>query len=126
MSRIIAIVLCLALLGACSKNGKNEDDNQLPVIQISAPANNQSFTAGQTIAISGIVTDNSSVAELHVHISNNTTGQLLIDIHRYPSTSNYTLNESFPVQAGITYKIQVIATDKSGNQGNSSVIVSSI
>ena len=126
MDKICCIFIAILLLASCSKKGGNSADNELPVVQLSSPANNQSFTAGQTVSVAGTVTDNKGIAELHVHISNNATAQLLIDIHRYPGTSNYVLNESFQVQAGITYKIQVIAVDKSGNQQIVAVLITSL
>jgi len=62
---------------------------------------------------------------VHVHISNNTTGNLLIDIHRNPGSGSYTLNESFQTQAGIQYKILVIAKDNSANEGRATLEISS-
>jgi hypothetical protein len=121
MATRLLIVCCFFLLG-CSKNNIKED-NVLPAIQLVSPANNQTFTGTQTVAITGTITDNDKLAELHVHISNNTTGQLLIDIHRYPSAAVYSLSETFQVQSGINYKIQVIVTDKSANQKVESVLI---
>lgn len=120
--RLVYLLLYLSLLLACSKN-KQAEDKQAPVIQLLSPSNNQVFTAGQTVLITGNIADNIKLAELHVHISNNNTAQLLIDIHRYPNSPAYSLSESFQVQAGITYKIQVIAVDNSGNQGMESILV---
>jgi Domain of unknown function (DUF4625) len=123
MVKNVLILLFFYLLAGCSKNN-NADDKELPVIQLISPTNNQVFTVGQTVPITGTINDNNKLAELHVHISNNGTGQLLVDIHRYPAAAAYTLNENFQPQAGIVYKIQVIATDKSGNQQFASVLVS--
>ena len=111
------------VLVACSKDN-GEKDNELPVVTINSPNNNQIFNAGATVTISGTVTDNKKVSELHVHISNSTTGALLIDIHRYPATASYDLNESFQTQGGINYKIQVIAKDNSANENRATVEVS--
>ncbi|PZR24584.1 MAG: hypothetical protein DI535_21660 [Citrobacter freundii] len=123
MRSLSAIILCF-LAGSCSKDSGGSNDKQPPVITIATPAANQQFTGGQTIAITGTVTDNEKIAELHVHISNVATGALLIDIHRYPASSDYALSESFQAQAGIQYKIQVIAKDNSANEGRSSVEIS--
>jgi hypothetical protein len=123
MVKNLFILSSIFLVAGCSKNS-NADDKELPVIQLVSPTNNQVFTAGQTVPVSGTISDNNKLAELHVHISNNGTGQLLIDIHRYPPAATYSLNENFQPQAGIVYKIQVIATDKSGNQQFASVLVS--
>jgi hypothetical protein len=64
------------------------------------------------------------VDELHIHVSDVFTGALLIDIHRAPETSSYSLNESFQAQSGIDYKIQVIAKDNSNNENRASVEIS--
>lgn len=119
-----SMILCLLIAAAsCSKNSDASSDKETPVIQLVSPTNNQVFNPGDNISITGTVTDNDHIAELHVHISNNNTGQLLVDIHRYPDAATYTLNESFIAQTGIPYKIQVIAVDKSANQKNETVTV---
>jgi long-subunit fatty acid transport protein len=109
---------------SCSKNNDRETDRVLPVVTISTPLNNQVFAAGQSVSITGTLSDNLQLAEVHVHISNNSTGTLLVDIHRYPLSATYTLNESFTVQSGIEYKIQVIAKDNTANENRATVLVS--
>jgi uncharacterized lipoprotein YajG len=121
--KTLVVIALMALVTGCSKNS-SKDDKQAPVVTISTPMSNQRFNAGQTVSITGTVTDNEKLAELHVHISNMITGALLVDIHRYPSASSYTLNETFQVQAAITYRIQVIAKDNSANEGRASVEIS--
>jgi hypothetical protein len=123
MKMLIAIILIMATAG-CSKSSSGSNDDQLPVVTITAPTANQRFNAGQTIAITGTITDNEKLAELHVHISNRETGALLVDIHRYPSVPSYTISETFQVQAAITYRIQIIAKDNSANEGRASVEIS--
>ncbi len=117
-------LLYVLLLGAsCSKNSSAEADSILPVVIISTPLNNQTFNAGQPVNITGTLSDNKQLAEVHVHISNNNTGALLVDIHRYPVSATYTLNENFIAQSGIEYKIQVIAKDNSANENRATVLV---
>ena len=122
MKNYLFLILIVAFV-ACSKDS-NEKDNELPVVTINSPDNNQVFNAGATVIISGSVTDNKEIAEVHVHISNNTTGALIVDIHRYPGTGSFPLNESFQTQSGINYKIQVIAKDDSANENRATVEVS--
>ena len=117
------IIICFIGVVSCSKNSGSSSDKETPVIQLVSPTNNQVFNPGDNISITGTITDNDHIAELHVHISNNSTGQLLVDIHRYPGAATYALNESFTAQAGIPYKIQIIAVDKSANQKNETVTV---
>jgi Bacterial Ig domain len=117
---LFLVVLSLA----CSKNEKVKD-NELPVVTITSPDNNQVFNAGEKVNITGTLTDNQKITEVHVHISNNSTGTLLTDIHRNPGAATYNLNESFLTQAGINYKIQVIAKDNSANENRSTVEITS-
>lgn len=123
MKSLVPLLLVVLSL-ACSKNEKLKD-NELPVVTITSPNNNQVFSAGETVHITGILSDNQQLAEVHVHISNNSTGTLLIDIHRNPAAATYSLNESFLAQAGINYKIQVIAKDNSANENRSTVEITS-
>ena len=111
-------------MSACSHNSEQVDDKQLPVIQVTSPSDNQVFSAGQTASITANISDNNKLALVHVHIYNNGTGQLIIDIHRSPDAGTYALNESIQVQAGIQYKIQVVAIDNSANQQVQTVFIS--
>ncbi|MEO5563640.1 MAG: DUF4625 domain-containing protein [Chitinophagaceae bacterium] len=124
LKRIYILSLLWISIAACSNKSDSIDDKELPVIQLLSPTANQVFTAGQTVIVGGNITDNNKLAEIHVHIYNNTSGQLLMDIHRFPVGGTYALNETFTVQAGIQYKIQVLATDKSANQQNQTVFIS--
>jgi len=123
MKSLVPLLLVI-VLQACSKNEKLKD-NELPVVTITSPNNNQVFSAGETVNITGTLSDNQKLTEVHVHISNNSTGTLLIDIHRNPGAATYSLNESFQTLAGINYKIQVIARDNSANENRSTVEITS-
>ena len=124
MKFISLLLLVVILPGGCSKDN-TEPDRELPVVAITSPANNEVFSAGETVTINGDLSDNQKLTEVHVHISNNTTGALLIDIHRSPGAATYQLNESVQTQAGINYKIQVIAKDNSANENRAAVEITS-
>lgn len=124
MNKLFFIATLIITGFSCSKSNNKETDRVLPVVTISAPLNNQVFSAGQPVNITGTLSDNQQLAEVHVHISNNSTGTLLVDIHRYPLSATYTLNESFSTQSGIEYKIQVIAKDNAANENRATVLVS--
>lgn len=109
---------------SCSKNSDDEKDNVLPVITISTPGAGQNFTAGQPIQITGTITDNNYIAEVHIHVSNINTGALLMDVHLYPAAASANFNQSITAATGVSYKIQVIAKDKAVNEARSSVEVS--
>lgn len=116
-------IITLLFLIACSKKG-TEKDTVLPVITIATPLTGQTFTPGQSILISGSITDNAYIAEAHIHVSNSNTGALLMDVHVYPAAASAVFNQSITATAGITYKIQVIAKDKAVNEARATVEVS--
>jgi hypothetical protein len=120
----ILLIIVTALSISCSRNKESDRDKVFPVITINTPANGQSFTAGQSIAISGTITDNEYIAEVHIHVSNNNTGALLMDVHLYPASASSGFSQSINAVAGINYKIQVIAKDRAVNESRASVEVS--
>jgi len=120
--KITRFFFLILVLSACSKKDDQADDLVKPVITINTPFNGQVFTAGQAIPISGTITDNQYIAEVHIHVSNNLTGTLLMDVHLYPAASSATFNQSLTASAGIEYKIQVIAKDKNVNETTASVL----
>lgn len=118
------LIICLFTLLAtsCSKSG-SEKDREAPVISLVSPLDGQSFNAGETVAITGQLSDNKILSEVHIHISNIANGDLLVDIHRYPGAGTYELNETFVGLAGIQYRIQVIVKDNSANESRATVNV---
>lgn len=124
-SPLSVTLLFTLLMCACSKDEGANKDRILPKLEITSPTNNQVVTAGSTVNVTGNLSDNGRLVEVHVHISNKNTGDLLIDIHRYPSASSFALNESFQVEAGIEYRIQVIAKDDATNENRATVEISS-
>jgi len=114
----------MVMFAACSKD-PDEKDNEPPVVTIASPNNNQVYNAGETVNITGTLSDNQKLMEVHVHIYNNLAGTHLMDIHRSPSAATYQLNESFQTQAGVTYTIQVVAKDNSANERLATVEISS-
>jgi hypothetical protein len=125
MKKLLTYCSCFFIIVSCNNKSDKVDDKQPPVILITSPTPGQVFSGGQTANISANITDNSRLVQIHVHISNNGTGQLLVDIHRTPDGPTYVLNETLQVQAGIQYKIQVVAIDNSSNQETQAVLISS-
>lgn len=121
MKTIFYSLLLIFLAAGCSKKNSSGEDRTVPVVTLGSPVPDQSFASGQNIAITGTITDNEKIAEVHVHISNSDNGDLLVDIHRYPGTGSYTLNETFTIPGTGTYRIQVIAKDNSANEGRATV-----
>jgi len=109
-------------LVSCSKK-PDAGDKTAPLINIQSPVNNQHFTAGQTILTVADATDDNEVTELHIHVTDKTTGTLLRDIHSYPDQPTGTVRDSFPAASGITYTIQIIAKDPAQNTATAKVEV---
>lgn len=122
--RLLILSATIILLAACKKDKAAAKDTELPVIIINSPVGNQVFTAGLPIIISGSITDNNYIAEVHIHVSNTNTGALLMDVHLYPAANSATFNQSITAAAGVNYKIQVIVKDKAVNEARSTVEVS--
>jgi hypothetical protein len=117
-------IILIIFLTACSKK-PDTGDKIGPVITITSPSNNQHFTAGQTINTTASATDNDKVTELHIHVTDKTTGALLRDIHSYPGQSSGTVEDSFVADPGIFYTIVIIAKDPAQNLATAKVEVSS-
>ena len=125
MKTLILLLLFVLAAGlSCSKGSAADEDKVLPVIIITSLANGQIFTAGQSIPITGTITDDKFIAEAHIHVSNTNTGVLLMDVHIYPNASTASFSQSITAVAGVNYKIQVIAKDRAVNEANTSVSVS--
>ncbi|HKC35410.1 MAG TPA: DUF4625 domain-containing protein [Chitinophagaceae bacterium] len=122
MKRSFAPYVLLFLL-ACSKDPVNDKDYTAPVLTLNTPTNNQVFTAGQSIMVSGQVTDNKFISQIHIVITNLGSGFEYQHVHIMPNASSFTFNQSYTAQAGIFYKIEVIADDGSANSSAKSVQV---
>lgn len=109
---------------ACSKGSGKEKDYEAPVIMLTAPADNQVFSGGQSIMITGTVTDNKYIEEIHIEITNLANAIEYLHVHIHPGTNTFTINQAFTIQAGIAYKIRVIADDASTNSTVKSVDIS--
>ncbi|MCB0776335.1 MAG: DUF4625 domain-containing protein [Chitinophagaceae bacterium] len=116
------IFICMLVNISCSKS-KNTNDNEAPVITLNSPFDNQVFTAGQTIQITGTVTDNKTVAELHVHVNNNNTSAILLDTHQYPNSPSTNFTESLTAVAGIQYRIEILTIDAAVNESRKVIFV---
>lgn len=116
-------LVAIITLFSCNNKDAVSNDQVSPVITMSQPANNQVFSAGDMVQIHGIITDDQFIAELHIHVSDNNTGALLMDIHRYPAGASFTLNEFFVASSGIQYKIQIIARDRGVNEAVQTIMV---
>jgi Bacterial Ig domain len=125
MKKVPFFLLMLAgIVPGCSKNSTTNNDNELPVITLVTPVSNEIFTAGQSIDITGTVTDNNYIAEVHIHVFDNGTGAKLLDEHIFPGGASANFDRSIVAASGITYKIEVVAIDRAVNEARKSVLVS--
>jgi hypothetical protein len=122
MKRLVFTCIILSLITACGKTAA-EKDKVFPVVSISSPTAGQVFTPGQLIPINAEITDETYIAEVHVHVSNTNTGELLMDVHEYPAGKTGSIRQSITAASGVNYKIQVIAKDRAVNESRQSVEV---
>lgn len=122
MNRLVFTSIILTLLSACGKSAA-EKDKVFPVVSISSPTAGQVFTPGQLIPINAAITDETYIAEVHVHVSNTNTGELLMDVHEYPAGKTGSISQTITAASGVNYKIQVIAKDRAVNESRQSVEV---
>lgn len=124
MKKLYLSFTLIILVAGCNKNTIEENDSQPPVITINTPVASQIFSGGESINITGSITDDKDIAEVHIHVSNTVTGTLLMDVHIYPAINTTSFSQSITAVSGINYKILVTAKDKAINEGKSSVEVS--
>jgi hypothetical protein len=105
----------LLLLIACSKGSGGEKDDEAPVVTLQSPVNNEVFTGSQSITVSGTVTDNKYIKEIHIEITNLLTAAEYLHVHIHPAAKSFDFSQAFTVQPGISYKIRVIADDASSH-----------
>ena len=117
------LILFLLFLFSCKKDNGGETDNQLPLIKITAPTNNQAFATGQAITITATATDNKKLAVVHLEITNITTGAFITHEHYAANGSSYNLASTFVAQTASTYKIEVGAEDQAGNAGEAEITI---
>lgn len=120
---LIALVSVATL--CCSKKAGTNDDTQRPVITLTSPLVNQSYSTGQTINIAGTIADNGTIAEVHIHVTNAVTGVKYLDVHLFPGSSTTPFfNQDLTATPGVTYKVEIIAIDRAVNEGRISIQVS--
>jgi hypothetical protein len=108
---------------SCSKDSTTDKDREAPVILLNRPVDAQSYSAGQPIVISGSVTDNKFIKEIHIEVTDLTTAAEYFHVHIHPDAATSSFNQAITAQAGISYKIRVIADDASSNSSIKQVTV---
>lgn len=122
--KYLFLIAVLPLVLACNKTSPRNNDRESPVVTLTALENNATVSPGLPLNITGSVSDNQYIAEVHIHITNLNTGQLMLDVHLYPAAAQASFSQAFTPQAGQRYRIQVIARDRSVNEGIQTVEIS--
>jgi hypothetical protein len=125
MRSLCVYVVIVVLLYSCSRHESGTADTELPVIALSTPPDGGVLTAGTPLNITGTITDNGTIAEVHIHVTDVNTGTKYLDVHLYPGTSTTSFsNHDLVTIAATTYKIQVIAIDRGINEARATIQVS--
>ena len=114
VSMLIGVLSVIALL-SCSKSGKEDTDRQAPVVTLVNPQDQQVFTSASMINITGTVTANKYIKEIHIEISDLTTGEEYQHIHIHPASASYSFNQGYQLKPATSYRIRVIADDANSN-----------
>jgi hypothetical protein len=109
MRNIYPFLFALFVVASCGKS-----DTVKPTITFLSPTDNQSFVAGQTVLIQATITDNNEIHGVHLTVTKGTTDHL-IHSEEHIDAKSYTLNNSFIVQSGFTYTIEIEADDHDQN-----------
>ena len=125
---LIISVLLSGLMVACSKSGSNTDDGgggggphiitdndtTRPVLTVITPSNNQVYTSGSTVSVSGTITDDMGLYRGSIRITNDVTGEILkeqlYEIHGIRSY-NFNVPAISNVTAVTDYTVSVFFED---------------
>jgi len=133
MGKFIVFSLLVYCVIGCSRGGAVEDpehaiseqDTTYPVLEITTPTNNQVFTSGSTINITGKVSDN-SIYQGTISIRNDATGVIVkeqnYEIH-YIGTYNFSLSHTLTVTASTDFTVIVKFEDHGLHQTTKAVQV---
>lgn len=112
-------VLVLFSLNACHDHDEDTDDKTAPGVTITSPTDNASLAATSSVVIKGTVTDEASLHELTITVTNDADNKELFKatptVH---DKTSYTINESFTpegVTAAINATLTVTAEDHGSN-----------
>lgn len=114
--KTIILSLIIALAVSCSKDKEAELLNStLPIVAVTNIFEGQTFTSGQTIPITGTVKDDNAITEIRIRVTNTGSGSLIMEKLLTPAATDVSFSESMTASPGVTYKIEIVATDDAGN-----------
>src|SRR5438270_8060113 len=121
MKKLFFAFIIVAAAAGCKKDST---DTTAPVITLTSPTDGQAFTAGQTVHVTANISDNDEIHEVHLYVTNVATGDTIANFEEHLDAGSYTLDQTFAVQAGVSYKIEVDANDHSNNEAQKILHVS--
>ncbi|MFL5811661.1 MAG: Ig-like domain-containing protein [Flavisolibacter sp.] len=116
MKKLLVPIIIIAMYG-CGKS-----DEIAPEVTVISPADNQSFTGGQTVTVKANIKDNEGIHMVHA-ICMDDLGSHMLHFEEHLDAKTYTLNQSFPTISGRTYTLEVEATDHEENVTKKIVVV---
>lgn len=124
------LLLSIALFSllACSKGGTStddgsggggphvqaDDDTTKPVLTILTPVNNQTYTTGSSISVTGTITDDLGLYRGSIRITNDVTGEILKEqLYEIHGVKNYNFSVAAPatVTAATGFTVSVFYED---------------
>ncbi len=112
MKRLICFLLLSFFFVACKKDG-GTGDTEPPVVSIISPMNLASFSSGQKVPITASISDNDTLASIHLNIE----GPDFIHYAYLASEKSKNLSEEISIPIRGKYSLSIEAFDKSGNHG---------
>ena len=131
---LIGIFFAVAAVLGCSKGGAADDDQHIidnndvvaPVIEITTPTTGQIFVSGNSINVTGKVTDDGGLYRGNIRITNDANGNLvkeqLYEIHGF-QLFNFNISHTTSVTAASDYTVTVTFEDHGTNLTSQSVKV---
>jgi hypothetical protein len=117
MKLLFPLVVLAMLMTGCKKSNNSGADTQPPIVSFSSPMNLQSFPAGQNIPINATITDNDTLASIHLNME----GPDFIHYAYAASGKTQNLTVDIPVPIKGKYVVTLEAFDKTGNHGEAKV-----
>lgn len=108
---------CICILIFCNSCSKKTDpaDTEPPVVTFSTPNDYEVFIGAQSINVSGTVTDNHYVDQIHIVVTDMAGNNEYFHVHIHPDVRAFTYNQSIAIEPGKIYKISVIGDDAAYN-----------
>ena len=125
---ILMLFICCGAILACSKSGGStddgsggggphvtaDDDTTRPALTILTPVNNQVYTNGSSISVTGNITDDLGLYRGSIRISNDSNGEILKEqLYEIHGVKNYNFSVTAPatVTTATGYTVSIFYED---------------